>query len=76
MSACTVAAISVALDDAKRMLVAVGVNTDRRDQDQFLVHMNAVNLDHQQIEAGEIGRHPFLHARRRQRHEAARDGRF
>ena len=34
------------------------------------------DLDHQQIEAGEIGRHPLLHARRRQRNEAAGDGGF
>ena len=58
------------------MLVALRVDTDRRDQDQILVHVNAVDLDHQQIEAGEVGRHPLLHARRRQRHEAAGGGRF
>ena len=38
--------------------------------------MNAVDLDHQQIKAGEVGRYPLLHARRRQRHEAAGSGRF
>ena len=58
------------------MLVALHVDTDRRDEDQTLVHVNAVDLDHQQIEAREIGRHPHLHARCRQRHEAAGAGRF
>jgi hypothetical protein len=47
------------------MLVALRVDANRRDQDQILVHVNAVDLDHQQIEAGEIGRHPLFHARRR-----------
>src|SRR5205807_2287708 len=37
---------------------------------------NAIDLDHQQIEVGEIGCHPILHARRRQRYEAAGGGRF
>ncbi len=31
------------------MLVALRVDTDRRDQDQIVVHVNAVDLDHQQI---------------------------
>src|SRR6266567_1403683 len=58
------------------MLVALRVDTDRCNQDQIFVHVNAIDLDHQQIEAGEIGCHPILHARRRQRHEAAGGGRF
>ena len=58
------------------MLVALRIDTDRCDQDQILVHVNAVDLDHQQIKAGEVGRYPLLHARRRQRHEAAGSGRF
>ena len=58
------------------MLVAHCVNTDRCDQDQILVHVDAVDLDHQQIEAREIGRYPLLHTRRRQRNEAAGGGRF
>src|SRR5215211_1537541 len=52
------------LDQAERMLITLGVDPNRRDQDQILGQMDAVNLDHQQIEAGEIGRHPRLHARR------------
>src|SRR5947209_12499916 len=58
------------------MLVALRVDTDRCNQDQIFVHVNAIDLDHQQIEAGEIGCHPILHARRRQRYEAAGGGRF
>ena len=58
------------------MLIALRVDTDRRNQDQILVHVNAVDLDHQQIETGEIGRHPLLHSCRRQRHEAAGGSRF
>jgi hypothetical protein len=34
-------------NEAERMLVALRVDTDRRHQDQILVHMNAVDLDHQ-----------------------------
>ena len=49
------------------MLVAVRIDADRRHQGHILVHVNAVDLDHQQIEAGKIGRHPFLQPRRRQR---------
>src|SRR5262249_42031372 len=58
------------------MLVALRIDTDRCNQEQIFVHVNAIDLDHQQIEAGEIGCHPILHARRRQRYEAAGGGRF
>ena len=54
-----------ALDQAKRMLGARRVDTDRRDEDQILVHVNAVDLDHQQPETGEIMCHPVLQPRRR-----------
>ena len=53
------------LDEAERMLVTLRVDANRRDQNQILVHVNAVDLDHQQIETGKIGCHPLLHARRR-----------
>jgi hypothetical protein len=36
------------------MLVTLCVDPDRRDEDQILVHMNAVDLDHQHIEVGQI----------------------
>jgi hypothetical protein len=29
------------------MFVTIRVDTDRRNQDQILVHMNAIDLDHQ-----------------------------
>jgi hypothetical protein len=38
----------------RRWLVALRIDTDRCDQDQILVHVNAVDLDHQQIKAGEV----------------------
>src|SRR5208337_2205161 len=60
-----------ALDEAERMFVAVRVDADRRDEKHILIHVNAVNLDRQQIEIVEPAFHPRLHARRRQRHEAA-----
>ena len=56
-----------ALDQPERMLVAVHIDAQRRHKGHVLVHVNAVDLDHQQIEAGKIGRHPFLEPRRRQR---------
>src|SRR5213595_520087 len=58
------------------MLVALRVNTDRCNQGQIFVHANAIDLDDQQIEAGEIGCHPIPRARSRQRYEAAGGGRF
>src|SRR5262249_28609044 len=58
------------------MLVALRIDTDRCNQEQIFVHVNAIDLDHQQIEAGEIGCHPILHARGRQRYEAVGGGRF
>ena len=58
------------------MFVAVRVDADRRDEKHVLVHVNAVDLDRQQIEIVEPAFHPRPHARRRQRHEAARGRRF
>src|SRR3981081_43729 len=66
ISACTVAAFSVAPSTSPRF-VAVRINTDRRHQGHVLVHVNAVDLDHQQPEAGKMTRHPFLQSPRRQR---------
>ena len=56
-----------ALDQPERMLVAVHIDANRRDEGHVLVHVNAVDLDHQQPEIGKIGPHPFLQPRRRQR---------
>src|SRR5450756_1273185 len=36
-----------ALDQPERMLVAVHIDADRRDEGHVLVHVNAVDLDHQ-----------------------------
>ena len=60
-----------ALDEAERMFVAVRVDPDRRDEEHIFVDVNAVDLDRQQIQVVKPGFHPRLHARRRQRHEAA-----
>ena len=60
-----------ALDEAERMFVAVRVDANRRDEEHIFIHVNAVDLDRQQIEVVKPGFHPRLHARRRQRHEAA-----
>ena len=77
INACTVAAFSVgALDQPERMLVAVHIDADRRDEGHVLVHVNAVDLDHQQLEIGKIGPHPFLQPRRRQRDKTPGGGRF
>src|ERR1700682_2515777 len=40
-----------ALDQPKRMFVAVRINAYRRHQGHVLVHVNAVDLDHQQPES-------------------------
>ena len=53
------------------MFVAVRVDANRRDEEHIFIHVNAVDLDHQQIQVVKPGFHPRLHARRRQRHEAA-----
>jgi hypothetical protein len=54
MSDWTVAAFSIAHSaTAQPVLVALRVDTDHRDQDQIFVHVSAVDLDHQQIEARE-----------------------
>jgi hypothetical protein len=44
------------------MLVALRGHADLCNQNQIFVHRNAIDLDHQQIEAGEIECHPILHA--------------
>src|SRR3979411_2727811 len=58
------------------MLVALRVDTDRRDQDQILDHVNAVGLDPQQIELGQVRGHPLLQAGGRERDEVARGRRL
>ncbi len=53
------------------MFVAVRVDANRRDEEHIFIHVNAVDLDRQQIEIVKPGFHPRLHPRRRQRHEAS-----
>jgi len=60
------------LHHRKRMLLALAVDADGRQQDQVLANMNAVDLDDEQIEAGQVGRQPFLHPLGRKGHEPAR----
>jgi hypothetical protein len=43
---------------------------------QVLGDVDAVDLDHQQIEFGQVRRHPFAHPLRRQRHEPTRRSRL
>ena len=52
------------------------VDADRRHQHQILVHVNAVDLDHQQVELGQVRGHPLLHACGRERDEVARGRRL
>jgi hypothetical protein len=53
------------------MLPAVTVDADRGQQHEVLLDVDAVDLDDQQVQLGQVGRHPFRHALRRQRHEPA-----
>src|SRR3982751_6123527 len=54
------------------MLDPRAIDADGGQQRQVLGDMDAVNLDHQQIERRQCGRHPFAHPLRRQRHEPTR----
>ena len=65
-----------AFDHAQRMLGAFAVDADSGHQRQIIGQMKAVDLDDQEIERGQIRRHPVGHTLRRQRHEPARDRRF
>src|SRR4051812_43630738 len=60
------------LDQAQRMLDPVAIDADGGQQRQVLGDMDAVNLDHQHIQRRQVGRHPFAHPLRRQRHEPTR----
>jgi hypothetical protein len=71
MSACRRRVFGRALDEAERMLVAVRVDANRRDEEHIFIHVNAVDLDRQKIKIVKPGFHPRPHPRRRQRHEAA-----
>jgi hypothetical protein len=53
------------------MLPAGTVDADGGQQHEVILGVDAINLDDQQVQLGQVGRHPFRHALRRQRHEPA-----
>jgi hypothetical protein len=55
------------------MLGAFAVDADGGHQGQIIGQMKTIDLDDQEIERGQIRRHPVGHTFRRQRHEPARD---
>ena len=60
----------------ERMLVADTVDADGSHQHQVFLDVDAVNLDDQRVQLGQVRAHPLLHPLRRQRHEPARHRRF
>jgi hypothetical protein len=44
------------------VLLAVCVDADRPDQNDVLGHVQAVDLDHEEIELGEVAGKPGFHA--------------
>jgi hypothetical protein len=58
------------------MFPAVTVDADGRQQHRVLLDVDAVDLDDQKAQLGQIGGHPFRHLRLRQRHEPARHRRL
>ena len=64
------------LDHTEGMLAALAVNANGGQKRQVVLDVDPVDLDDQKIQLGQIRRHPFLHARGRQRHEAAGHRRF
>ena len=65
-----------AFDKAKRMLVALSIDPERGHQDQVVADVQAVDLDDQKIQLGQVRGHPLGHALGRERHEPARRRRF
>ena len=61
------------LDQPQRVLLAHGVDADRRHQDQVLLDVQAVDLDRQQIQRRQIACQPVLQFRARQRDELTAD---
>ena len=58
------------------MLTALAVNANSGQQHQVVLDVDAVDLDDQKVQLGQIRSHPFLHTCSRQRHEAAGHRRF
>ena len=68
--------LSCPLHQSKRVLEALAIDPERSHQHEMLTDVDAVDLHHHDIEAGQIRTHPFLHARSRQRHEVPRSCRL
>jgi hypothetical protein len=60
------------LEQTERMFDPVAIDADGGQQRQVFGDVDAVDLDHQQIELGQVRRHPFAHPLRRQRDEPTR----
>src|SRR5260370_14753806 len=58
--------LSCPLHQSKRVLDALAIDPERSHQHEMLTDVDAVDLHHHYIEAGQIPTHPFLHARSRQ----------
>src|SRR6476620_1931503 len=68
--------LSCPLHQSKRVLEALAIDPERSHQHEMLTDVDAVDLHHHDVEAGQIRTHPFLHPRSRQRHEAPRSCRL
>src|SRR6202163_1755391 len=68
--------LSCPLHQSKRVLEALAIDPERSHQHEMLTDVDAVDLHHHDVEAGQIRTHPFLHARSRQRHEVPRSCRL
>jgi hypothetical protein len=58
------------------VLVALTVNADGADQHNVLGHVQAVDLNDEQVELGDVAGEPFLQSLLRQHHEPARGRRL
>src|ERR1700730_5986118 len=68
--------LSCPLHQSKRLLEALAIDPERSHQHEMLTDVDAVDLHHHDVEAGQIRPHPFLHARSRQCHEVPRSCRL
>ena len=64
--------LSRPFDQAERMFVAFAIDTESGDQHQIVADMQPVDLDDQQVQLGQVRRHPLGQPFCRQRHEPAR----
>jgi hypothetical protein len=62
------------LDQPENVLVVLPIDADGADQHDILGHVQAVDLNDEQIELGDVACEPFLQSLPRQRHEPARGG--